>query len=66
MWLSTSKKANVSFGNETVSTFLKLIISEILVSFTKDMLYPHNKLDARFLAINHVMLIYGACSSFFL
>jgi len=58
MWLSTSRKANVSVGNETVSTFLKLIISEILVPFTKDMLYPHNKLDSRFLAVNRVMLIH--------
>jgi len=42
---------------------LKLIVSEILVPFAEDMLYPHNKWDARFFAINHVMLTYGACNS---
>jgi len=47
-------------------TCLKLIVSEILVRFAKDMLYPHNKWDARFLAISHVMLTYGACTGLYM
>ena len=47
-------------------TCLKLIVSEILAPFAKDMLYPHNKWDARFLAINHAMLTCGACNSLYM